>query len=179
MNRHILIALASAVLLSGASVAQTASPPPPAPPSDTPARVTETRPTDARPLDNRPADNQIANEVDAQIAMLKARLQLTADQEKNWPGLQSSLHDFGMAQALGRADGNLRRDRRRDGEGRDRQMDRESDIILMRKEADSLAARAKDLRALADAAEPIYGVLDNRQKAKLVQFISRGFIGRR
>ena len=58
-------------------------------------------------------------------------------------------------------------------------MDRENDIALMRKEADVLAARAKDLKARADAAEPIYGVLDNRQKAKLVQFISRGFAGRR
>jgi hypothetical protein len=36
--------------------------------------------------------------VDARIAQFKANLSLTVDQAKNWPGLQSALHDDGIAQ---------------------------------------------------------------------------------
>ena len=122
-----------------------------------------------------PADNQIANEVDAKIAELKASLRLTSDQEKNWSGPQTALHDLGVAQFKRHIDDGTRRSGRRDRDARDQQGDRPNDIAMMRKEADELIARAASLKTLANASEPLYGVLDDRQKQKLMQFMSNSF----
>ena len=193
MQKKFLIGVASAAMLGAAFLppvyaqspappapppAQTAPPPPPAPVSP-PAETAPRADAPVRPTDNRPPDNQIANEVDAQVALLKARLQLTVDQERNWPALQTALHDFGVARLSARTDERMRRDRRRDRDRREDAAERENDIALMRQEADALVARADALRKLADAADPLYGALDNRQKAKLMQFMARAFDGRR
>ena len=123
-----------------------------------------------------PAENQIANEVDARIAQLKANLNLTVDQEKNWPGLQSALHDYGIGQlksAMDKENRPSRRDREQQGQ------DRPNDIALMRTMADDLGARGASLKKLADAAEPLYGSLDDRQKHELFHFLRTDFENRR
>lgn len=164
MKKFLIIGIASAALSGFANVnvsfAQTGAPPPPAP--------SEQR--------MGPTDNQIANEVDARIAQLKANLSLTADQEKNWPGLQSALHDDGMAQFKDAFEGGnrpSRRDREQQGQGRP------NDIALMRTMADDLTARGAALKKLADAAEPLYGSLDDRQKNELIRFLRITFERRR
>jgi hypothetical protein len=43
--------------------------------------------------------DQLAADSDVRIAQLKADLQLTADQEKNWPGIESTLRDVGQTRA--------------------------------------------------------------------------------
>jgi hypothetical protein len=117
-----------------------------------------------------PPDNQIANDVDAHIARLKADLRLTADQENNWTGLQTSLRDFEINQMAARTAGRSTREDRRDRSDRERS-DRPNDIAMMRSEADRLSAHSAALKKLADAAEPLYGSLDDRQKRRLVQFL--------
>ena len=49
----------------------------------------------------------------------------------------------------------------------------------MRADADALDQRAAALKKLADAAQPIYASLDERQRKRLVQYIEQGFGGRR
>jgi hypothetical protein len=49
----------------------------------------------------------------------------------------------------------------------------------MRMKADDLSARGASLKKLADAAEPLYGSLDDRQKRELVQFLTTDFEKRR
>lgn len=66
-----------------------------------------------------------------------------------------------------------RRDREEQGQ------DRPNDIALMRTMADGLTARGASLKKLADAAEPLYVSLDDRQKHELMQFLRADFETRR
>jgi hypothetical protein len=123
-----------------------------------------------------PADNQVANDVDARIAQLKANLRLTVDQEKNWSGVQTALHDYGIGQSKNGMESRNRPSRRdREEQGQDRP----NDIAMMRTMADSLSAKGAALKKFADAAEPLYGSLDDRQKHELVQFLRAEFDTRR
>ncbi len=92
MKKLLIIALSSAALLGtvqiNASFAQS---------SDKPMMQSDPKPA-AQAERSGPADNQIANDVDARIARLKADLRLTADQEKNWSGVETALHDYGVDQ---------------------------------------------------------------------------------
>ncbi len=165
MKKFLLIGIASAALIDFAnvnvSIAQTGDTPPPAQSEQKTA----------------PVDNQIANEVDARIAELKADLHLTADQEKNWPSLQTALHDYGVGQSKNAMESANRPNRsEREEQG---QNDRPNDIALMRTMADDLTARGASMKKLADAAEPLYGSLDERQRKELFQFLKADFEKRR
>jgi hypothetical protein len=181
MRSRFLTGLSSIAILAfvTAASAQTASPAP-----------QQTEQNEEMTAPKGPADNQIANDVDARIAQLKSSLRLTADQEKNWSGVQTALHDFGILQFKRRTDDGMRRYNRHDRYDRydryDRRDDRASqnerpdDIALMRKKADRLTEKAESLKTLANAAEPLYRVLDDRQKQKLMRFMSGEFeFGRR
>lgn len=165
MNKFLIIGIASAVLTGFAnvnvSIAQTGDTPPPAQSEQKTA----------------PVDNQIANEVDARIAELKANLHLTADQEKNWSGLQTALHDYGVGQSKNAVEGANRPSRSEHAEKG--QNERPNDIALMRTMGDDLAARGAAMKKLADAAEPLYTSLDDRQRKELSQFLKTDFEKRR
>jgi LTXXQ motif family protein len=97
---------------------------------------------------------QIVANSDANIDRIKAELNLTPDQEKNWSAFSSAMHYLGHngADRL-----NLRMARA--------QRDPPDDIIeQMRNEAQFLVDRAQDQRSVADAADPLYASLDNKQK---------------
>ena len=49
--------------------------------------------------------------------------------------------------------------------------ERPDDIDEMRKRADAFTIEAADLRQIADAAQPLYDTLDDRQRHRLVQFV--------
>lgn len=114
-----------------------------------------------------PLDNQIADDADARIARLKADLRLTPDQENNWAGLRGSLRDYEISQVTSVMAGRSAHEDRRD--------DRPNDIAIMRTEADRLTASGAALKKLAEAADPLYGTLDDRQRHKLVQYIKSDF----
>jgi hypothetical protein len=97
---------------------------------------------------------QIVASSDADIERIKSELNLTPDQEKNWSGFSSAMHYLGHngADRL-----NLRISRA--------QRDPPDDIVeQMRNEAQFLVDRAQDQRNVADAAEPLYASLDDKQK---------------
>jgi hypothetical protein len=97
---------------------------------------------------------QIVANSDADIERIKNELSLNADQEKNWSGFSSAMHYLGHngADRL-----NLRIARA--------QRDPPDDIVeQMRNEAQFLVDRAQDQRGVADAAEPLYASLDDKQK---------------
>jgi hypothetical protein len=170
--KHFLTAGIAGVVLLGAAGFDTLRAQ--APEKSLPAQaepMMKSQPGQAEPTG--PTDNQIANDVDARIALLKASLRLTVDQEKDWPGLQTVLHDYGIGQ-LKAALENPERPRRRDRDDHDR-AERPNDIELLRKMADDLTARGASLKKLADAAEPLYASLDDRQKHDLLQFLRTDF----
>ena len=108
------------------------------------------------------ADQIVANS-DAYIERIKTELNLTPDQEKHWYGFSSAMHYLGHngAERL-----NLRVARAK--------RDPPDDIIeQMRNEAQFLIDRAADQRNVADAAEPLYSSLDDKQKEVFIQEMVR------
>jgi ABC-type transporter Mla subunit MlaD len=104
-----------------------------------------------------PSVNQIVAEEDAHTARIKADLRLTPDQEKNWPGFESALHDIATTRAdrivALQAESGQRKD---SGDA----------IEHLNRRARSLADRSDNMKKLADAAEPLYASLDERQKRR-------------
>lgn len=106
---------------------------------------------------------QIVANSDAYIERIKADLSLTPEQEKNWYAFSSAMHYLGHngAERL-----NLRIARAK--------RDPPDDIIeQMRNEAQFLVDRAADQRSVADAAEPLYSSLDEKQKQIFIQQMVR------
>lgn len=102
---------------------------------------------------------QIVANSDANIERIKKELNLTPEQEKHWAGFNSAMHYLGHngADRL-----NLRVARAK--------RDPPDDIIeQMRNEAQFLNDRAVDQRNVADAAEPLFASLDDKQKAIFIQ----------
>lgn len=108
------------------------------------------------------ADQIVANS-DADIDRIKTELNLTPEQEKNWTAFNSAMHYLGHNGA-DRLNLRIARAKR----------DPPDDIIeQMRNEAQFLNDRAVDQRNVADAAEPLYTSLDDKQKTIFIQEMVR------
>ncbi len=108
------------------------------------------------------ADQIVANS-DANIARIKDELKLTPEQEKQWASFNSAMHYLGHNGA-DRLNLRIARAKR----------DPPDDIIeQMRNEAQFLNDRAVDQRNVADAAEPLFGSLDSKQKAIFIEEMVR------
>jgi hypothetical protein len=106
---------------------------------------------------------QIVANSDAYIDRIKAELNLTPEQEKNWTAFNSAMHYLGHNGA-DRLNLRIARAKR----------DPPDDIIdQMRNEAQFLNDRAVDQRSVADAAEPLFTSLDDKQKAIFIQEMVR------
>jgi hypothetical protein len=106
---------------------------------------------------------QIVANSDSYIERIKTELNLTPDQEKHWFGFSSAMHYLGHngAERL-----NLRVARAK--------RDPPDDIIeQMRNESQFLIDRAADQRSVADAAEPLFSSLDDKQKQVFIQEMVR------
>jgi Ca2+-binding RTX toxin-like protein len=135
--------------------------------------------------------NQSVDRADARIAALKADLRLSDDQAKNWPGLESALHDIAAKRAKslsGESDPQTGRsasetpaaDHPVVGEDADvtarreqaaRSSPQSDDITAMQREADALAAQSANLRQISSAGKPLYDSLDDRQRQRFVRFV--------
>ena len=106
---------------------------------------------------------QIVANSDANIDRIKAELNLTPEQEKNWSGFNSAMHYLGHNGA-DRLNLRIARAKR----------DPPDDIVeQMRNEAQFLNDRAQDQRNVADAAEPLFASLDDKQKTIFIQEMVR------
>ncbi|HEX3709208.1 MAG TPA: Spy/CpxP family protein refolding chaperone [Pseudolabrys sp.] len=92
---------------------------------------------------------------DARIAAIHAGLKLNADQEKNWPAVQSALSDIAK-QRSERFAARASADRPKDP------------IERMSLRADVMSQRGASLKKLADAAGPLYKSLDDAQKHRFM-----------
>lgn len=96
---------------------------------------------------------------DARIAGLKAGLQLTPDQAKNWPPFEQALRD--MVQ--------LRIQRVQAREARDQQQQQPgSPFDRLARRADNMAKTSAALKKIADAGAPLYQSLNDDQKNRFV-----------
>jgi len=102
---------------------------------------------------------QIVASSDGNIERIKKELNLTPEQEKHWAGFNSAMHYLGHNGA-DRLNLRIARAKR----------DPPDDIIeQMRNEAQFLNDRAVDQRNVADAAEPLFTALDDKQKVIFIQ----------
>ena len=106
---------------------------------------------------------QIVANSDANIDRIRTELKLTPEQEKHWGAFNSAMHYLGHngAERL-----NLRIARAK--------RDPPDDIVeQMRNEAQFLNDRAVDQRSVADAADPLFMSLDDKQKAIFIEEMVR------
>ncbi|WP_068032088.1 Spy/CpxP family protein refolding chaperone [Rhodoplanes sp. Z2-YC6860] len=123
--------------------------------------------------ENRAAD--VAAFTDARIAALKAGLKLNADQEKNWPAVETALRDLAKDRAMQmNARAERREAARANVQGNDQARPAPDAIARMRDRADAMTARAAGLKKLADASEPLYKSLDDGQKHRFSALIRMG-----
>jgi LTXXQ motif family protein len=116
----------------------------------------------ARDRSDRPelSASQITDQFGARTARIKAELRLTPEQGKNWPGFESAMNEYGKTSA----------DRRIAGRTARAKHEGSYDVIeRMRMEAKYLGERSVDRKAIADAAQPLYVSLDDRQKRRFAQ----------
>lgn len=103
----------------------------------------------------RPSAQDIVAFGDARIAALKAGLQLTPEQEKNWPAMEGAMRDLAKQRADRVA---ARADRKRPTDPMDR----------LSRRAEALQSRGAALKKFADAAGPLYNSLDGAQKHRFM-----------
>jgi len=94
--------------------------------------------------------------IDARVAALKAGLELTADQQKNWPAFEQAYRDVAKLRA---EHFKARHEQRSQSV---------NPIERQQKRADALNAHGAALKRLADAASPLYQSLDDGQKRRFV-----------
>ncbi len=109
--------------------------------------------------------SQITDRAEVQTAKLKVDLNLTADQEKNWPAFAGAMQDMSKKQADRRI---AMRDTRAQQNGPFDALDE------MRKNADSLIELSNDRKKLADAAQPLYTSLNEQQKSRFAESVFGG-----
>src|SRR5579863_3451035 len=100
------------------------------------------------------AQQEHAAMLEAHLAGLKAGLQLTPEQEKNWPPLEAAIRAAAKAHEEG-----MRQMRERNSAG-----ERPSPIERMRMMSDHMSKMSTELSALADAGKPLYDSLTDAQK---------------
>jgi hypothetical protein len=109
---------------------------------------------------HRPSAEDMAAFTDARIAALKAGLELTPDQTKNWPAFEQALRDLAQ----------LRVQRMQAREAVRRQAEQgpptTTPFDRLSRRADALAKTGTVLKRVADTGAPLYQSLDDAQKER-------------
>ena len=101
----------------------------------------------------QPSAADIKAFTDARVAALKAGLELTAEQEKNWPPVEAAIRDMAKA----RADRMV---------ARTNEQPPSDPVEALHQRAERLGTVATGLKKLADAEEPLYKSFDDAQKQR-------------
>jgi hypothetical protein len=109
----------------------------------------------------RPTAEDISAFTDARIAALKAGLELTPDQEKDWPALEKALRD----------NAKLRSERF----AARASADKPDDIVARWKtRGEMMTQSGNSLKAMAEAAQPLYQSLNDAQKRRFAVLVEVG-----
>jgi len=96
---------------------------------------------------------------DARIAALKAGLQLTPDQTKNWPQFEQAVRDLVQ----------LRIQRLQARQAGEQQQQPTTPFERLSQRADNMAKSSAALKKIADAGAPLYQSLNDDQKSRFVK----------
>ena len=103
---------------------------------------------------------------DARVNVVKAALQLTADQEKLWPPVEEAIRARARDRQTRIANLQKEADELR-GRSRLEILRDRNPIDFLNRRADALAQRAADLKKLAEAWQPLYQTLTPEQKRRM------------
>jgi len=106
---------------------------------------------------HRPSAADVSAFADARIAALKAGLQLTPDQTKNWPPFEQAVRDLVQ----------LRIQRLQARQAGEQQPTTPFERLSQR--ADNMAKTSTALKKVADAGAPLYQSLNDDQKSRFVR----------
>lgn len=116
---------------------------------------------------------------EGKIAMAKAALKLTADQEKLWAPLEAQARDFMKLRQEKMAERKKQRDERRAEKGKDGAERKRPDMAeRLAKMSQNVSERADRLKAFSTAFTPFYASLSEEQKEvlrPLMRDLSPGF----
>lgn len=107
---------------------------------------------------HRPSTADVSAFADARIAALKAGLELTPDQSKNWPQFEQAVRDL-VQLRIQRLQARQTGDQQAPGTPFDRLAQR----------ADTMAKTSAALKKIADAGAPLYQSLNDDQKGRFVK----------
>jgi len=105
-----------------------------------------------------PSPADVTAFTDARIAALKAGLELTPDQAKNWPPFEQALRDMAQLRIQ-------RIQARLSGE----QQTPATPFDRLERRADAMAKRGAALKKVADSGAPLYQSLNDDQKARFMK----------
>jgi hypothetical protein len=119
-----------------------------------------------RPLSQRITADDLNALTDARIALVKAALQPTSEQEKYWPAIEEAIRSRAKGRQT-RLQGVIdRADERSEVSPIVALRDR-NPVEFLKRRSDALAQRAAELKKLADAWQPLYGTLSPDQRRRL------------
>jgi hypothetical protein len=103
---------------------------------------------------------------DARIAIIKAALQLTPEQEKSWPAIEDAIRSRAKGRQS-RLQGVIARADERSEKSPIEVLRDRNPVEFLNRRSDALAQRASDLKKLAAAWQPLYETLTPDQKRRL------------
>jgi LTXXQ motif family protein len=116
---------------------------------------------------HRPSAADMAAFTDARIAALKAGLELTPDQAKNWPAFEQAVRDAAQLRVQRMQEREARRqERAQNAQGNAQAQPQTSPFDRMAHRADRMAKTSAALKKVADAGAPLYQSLTDEQKAR-------------
>ena len=104
---------------------------------------------------------------DMRIDLVKAALQLTPDQEKYWPAVESAIRARAEDRKARLAKIGETVGRRADNETRVEALRNRDPITFLQRRSEALAERSADLDRLAEAWQPLYKTLNPEQRQRL------------
>jgi zinc resistance-associated protein len=107
---------------------------------------------------HRPSAADIAAFTDARIAAMKAGLELTPDQAKNWPAFEQAVRDLVQIRVA-------RIQARQSGD----QPQSSSPFDRLSRRADNMSKTSTALKKVADAGAPLYQSLNDDQKGRFMK----------
>jgi LTXXQ motif family protein len=114
-----------------------------------------------------PSAADVAAFTDARIAAMKAGLELTADQAKNWPAFEQAVRDMAQLR-IDRIKAREVQQQQSQQQSQQSDQQRMSPFDRMARRADHMAKVSAALKKVADAGAPLYQSLDDAQKQRFV-----------
>jgi zinc resistance-associated protein len=111
---------------------------------------------------HRPSAEDMAAYTDARIAALKAGLELTPDQAKNWPAFEQALREMAQLR-LARMQAREARQQQGQNQAQTTPLDRLS------RRADNMVKASAALKHIAETGTPLYMSLDDAQKQRFTK----------